>query len=69
MSTIKLEINGAEKEFPANSTIKEVLENINIKSNMIVVELNLEIIQKDQYDKKILNDKDKLEIVGFFGGG
>lgn len=68
MAKIKIHINGEEKELNENSTIQEVLDDLNIKSPMIVVEKNLEIIPKEQYHFK-LKENDNLEIVGFFGGG
>lgn len=69
MDKIKIIINGIEKDVDKNSTVQDVLNNLEAKSKMFVVELNTEIIQKDQYESKILNDGDKLEIVTFFGGG
>ena len=42
-------------------------ENYNV--NHIVVEYNLTIIPKEQYDRTILKDGDEVEIVSFMGGG
>lgn len=69
MSKIKIVLNGEEKEINANSTVKDMLETINTKSPMLVVERNLEIVQKDQYESCYLQDGDKVEVVSFFGGG
>ncbi|OGI00263.1 MAG: thiamine biosynthesis protein ThiS [Candidatus Melainabacteria bacterium GWF2_37_15] len=66
---MKVIINGIETEIPENSTIKQVLNLVNIKSNMLVVEKNLCIIDKKDYESHLLKDGDSLEIVGFFGGG
>ncbi|OGI23531.1 MAG: thiamine biosynthesis protein ThiS [Candidatus Melainabacteria bacterium RIFOXYA12_FULL_32_12] len=66
---MKISLNGEEKEINGNSTIKDILEIINAKSPMLVVERNLEIVQKDQYETCYLQDGDKLEVVSFFGGG
>lgn len=66
---MKVKINGVETELPENSTVKDVLSIINIKSGMFVVEKNLEIIDKKDYGTCVINESDSLEIVGFFGGG
>jgi len=69
MDKIKVCINGEEKEIKAQSTIKDILDTINMKSPMLVVERNLEIVPKDQYETCQLQNGDKLEVVSFFGGG
>lgn len=69
MDKIKIILNGKEKEIDRNSTVKDILETLNIKSPMLVVERNVEIVPKEQYESCQLQDGDKLEVVSFFGGG
>lgn len=66
---MKVKINGQEKEIPENTTVKGVLGLMEIKSNMLVVEKNLSIVDKSDYESDVLKEGDSLEIVGFFGGG
>lgn len=66
---MKVKVNGAETDIPENSTIKDVLDLLKIKSSMMVVEKNLRIVEKKDYESCILKEGDSLEIVGFFGGG
>lgn len=66
---MKVKLNGKEIEIPEKSTITDVLKLMEIKNNMIVVEKNLEIIDKSAHKTMVLKDGDVLEIVGFFGGG
>lgn len=66
---MKVIINGNETDIPENSTITDVLEIMNIKSTMLVVEKNLNIVDKIDYDTTTIQEGDSLEIVGFFGGG
>ncbi len=68
MSKIKVIINAEEKEIGMDTTIKDILAQMNIKSPMIAVEKNLEIVPKSEFDN-ILNEGDRLEIVEFCGGG
>lgn len=69
MSKIKIVINGKEEEIKENFTIQNIINNKNIKHQMLVVEHNLNIVPKDQYGSILLQEGDKLEIIGFFGGG
>ena len=39
------------------------------KSSLLVVEKNREIVQKEDYINSVVLEGDRLEIVGFFGGG
>ena len=66
---IKIIINGEEKELNDNTTVQGAIDSLNVKTNMLVVEKNLEIVSKDQYETCCLQDGDKIEIVSFFGGG
>ncbi len=66
---MKIKINGKETEIRENSTISSVLKELDIKSNMLVVEKNLNIVNKSDYGSSLLFEGDSLEIVGFFGGG
>jgi len=46
-----------------------LLENGGFRRDRIAVEINGEIIKKSDYDKTVLNDGDKIEVVSFVGGG
>jgi thiamine biosynthesis protein ThiS len=68
MNKIKIVINGKETEIAENLTINNVLEDLQVTGSMFVVEKNLKIVPKEDFHLKI-NNGDRLEIVGFFGGG
>lgn len=69
MSSIKITLNGEEKEIFSGSSVKNLVETIEIKSKMFVIERNLAIVNKEDYENCIIQDGDILEVVGFFGGG
>jgi thiamine biosynthesis protein ThiS len=66
---MKAIINGAEKEFESTMTISALLDSLGLKKGMTVVELNGEIIERDDFDNRNINHGDKVEIVRFVGGG
>lgn len=69
MSNINIVLNGENKTISRGSSIKDLVDSIKLKSKLFVVEKNMNIIQKEEYETNILKDGDKVEIVGFFGGG
>ena len=68
-SKVKIKVNGKERIITEGTTVEKLLEGLNIKSQGIAVELNLEIVPKSRYAETILKDGDKIEIVQMVGGG
>ena len=60
-------VNGKETANCKNLSV--LLENSGFRRDRIAVEINGEIIKKSDYDKTVLNDGDKIEVVSFVGGG
>ena len=46
-----------------------LLEQLNIRSSRVVIELNRNIVSRETYGSAILKEGDTLEIVHFVGGG
>lgn len=61
-------INGKEYSFQ-NITINNMLNELKLNKDKVVVEVNFEIIPKDQYEEFILDKSASVEIVSFIGGG
>jgi len=69
MNLLKIKLNGQKKEVSQGTTVQNLLDEMNIKNTMFVVEKNLEILPKEQYISCKISENDNIEIVGFFGGG
>ena len=65
----KIQLNGKKITINQRTTVLELLKNYKIDQKKIAMELNGLIISRQLYKKKILKDKDKIEIVHFIGGG
>lgn len=50
-------------------TAAALLEQLKLNPGLVVVELNLEILKRDDLAKTALNEEDQVEIVHFVGGG
>ncbi|WP_456470879.1 sulfur carrier protein ThiS [Caminibacter sp.] len=66
---INIKINGIEKKIAPNTTIKELLKDLEILDKTMAVAVNMKIVKKDNWDKFKLNEGDKIEALNFVGGG
>ena len=65
-------INGKERKFESvNSpkTLKDLLEQLNIKAATIVAEIDGEVIERQKFEHTRLADGQKIELIRFMGGG
>jgi len=65
---MNLTING-ENQVLACKTLGALVEHLGMKSDRVAIELNREIVPRDQWPQTPLQDGDRLEIVHFVGGG
>jgi len=66
---ITIEFNGETSQIDEKSTVADLLRFAKVESRFCAVELNLEIVPKDQYSAKSLVAGDKIEVVTLVGGG
>ncbi|MGA9897170.1 MAG: sulfur carrier protein ThiS [Terriglobales bacterium] len=66
---MKLHLNGDPREYAAGLTLAALIEQLGMKSDRVAVELNREIVPREQWAQTSLGDGDRLEIVHFVGGG
>ena len=64
-----IEINGEPRTFEAGLTLSSLLERLGMKSDRVAVELNRDIVPRDQWTETQIREGDRLEIVHFVGGG
>ena len=62
-------INGKEKEFKENTTLATVLKELSLEGKVMAAAVNMDIVKQNDWDKYVLNDQDKLELLDFVGGG
>lgn len=62
-------INGENREISSPVTVTALLRELGLDARKIALEHNLEIVPRSAYDKTLVSDGDRLEIVHFIGGG
>jgi len=66
---MQIQVNGESRHCLTGSTIGDLLRELNIKTERVAVELNLEILDRNDFDQRGLHDGDRVEILSFIGGG
>jgi thiamine biosynthesis protein ThiS len=68
MKPMTLTING-ENQVCTADTLGALVEALGMKPDRLAIELNREIVPRDQWPRTPLHEGDRLEIVHFVGGG
>ncbi|MEI6525264.1 MAG: sulfur carrier protein ThiS [Planctomycetota bacterium] len=66
---VEFEFNGTPQKAQAATTIRGLLESSRIESRFCAVEVNEQILPKDQYDSYRVQSGDRIEVVTLVGGG
>jgi sulfur carrier protein len=64
-----MQVNGKEVDYEADVTVEELLNRLELQQDKVVVEVDEEIVSKDEYSIKKLTSESKVEIIRFVGGG
>ncbi len=62
-------INGEEKSFEGNKTLKEIITSLKIEDKVMAAAVNMEIVKKEDWETFVPKENDKLELLQFVGGG
>ncbi len=66
---MQLIINGESRDFAADISIAQLLEQSDLAGKRIAVEVNQQIIPKGRHAETRLQQGDKIEIIHAIGGG
>ena len=64
-----VQINGESRRLEEGTTLAGLLSNLGLHAERVAVEVNLNIVEKERYAGSLLKEGDKVEIIGFVGGG
>ncbi|MEQ8330958.1 MAG: sulfur carrier protein ThiS [Longimicrobiales bacterium] len=66
---IRVRLNGADREVAPDLTVRGLLESLDLRPELVVVERNREILDRKAYAHTPVEEGDTLELVHFVGGG
>jgi thiamine biosynthesis protein ThiS len=67
--SIQIQVNGEQRDCRTDATVGDLLRELAIKTERVAVELNLEIMDRAEFDHRSLKQGDRVEILSFIGGG
>ena len=62
-------INGEPRELEGVSTLAGLLDALDMPKQRVAIELNKQVVRKQEWETTNVADKDKVEVVHFVGGG
>ena len=62
-------VNGDERDFDTESSLLDLITQLDLPVARIAIELNREVVRRNDWGSTILQDDDRIEIVHFVGGG
>ena len=68
-NAVKIHVNGEERAWHSGATVADLLTELDIKTERVAVELNLEILDRAAFGQCQIKDGDRVEIMSFIGGG
>ena len=66
---IRIELNGETREVPEALNLTALLEWLDLPTDRVAVERNLEIVPRSRWGETLIQANDRLEVVHFVGGG
>ena len=66
---IQVHVNGKEREVRSGLSVHQLVKSFDLNPLLIVVELNREILTRDQFKDVQVSEGDAVELVHFVGGG
>lgn len=66
---IKIQVNGQTRDWRDGVTVADLLRDLEIATDRVAVEVNLEILDRAKFAEHRLRDGDRVEILSFIGGG
>jgi len=66
---ITLVVNGETKEYEKQLHLLEMMDDLGIADQVMAAAVNMNIVKQESWNKHVLNDGDKVELLDFVGGG
>lgn len=66
---ISITVNGESVEIEREMCVKELLDTVDVPPNYLAVEVNADVVPRDEYSQIIVKAGDDVEVVTLVGGG
>jgi sulfur carrier protein len=65
----QIRVNGEPRGIDPGLTVSGLLETLDIRADRVAVEVNLHIVERQDFSRRVLEQGDRVEIISFIGGG
>ncbi len=69
MTAMRLTVNGEPHEVPEGTTVRGLIERLDLAGGPVAVEKNGEVVPRAEHPATALAEGDVIEVVHFVGGG
>lgn len=66
---MRVYVNGESREVSGVSSLAELVVALELPATRIAIELNREVVRRNDWNGTMLHENDRVEIVHFVGGG
>ncbi len=66
---MQISINGECQTITDNTTIAQLLKQLQVEERIVAISLNANVVKKDTWANVCLQENDKLELLQFMSGG
>lgn len=66
---MRIQVNGETHAAVAEASVADLLRELDIQGDRVAIELNLEILDRKEFETRKLREGDRVEILSFIGGG
>jgi thiamine biosynthesis protein ThiS len=66
---MRVYVNGESRELASMSSLTDLIRDLEFPATRIAVELNREVVRRNDWSGTMLHEDDRVEIVHFVGGG
>ena len=66
---MQIQVNGESRQVREEKNVTGLLKDLQLNVERVAVEINLEILDRRDFDARILEEGDRIEIMSFIGGG
>lgn len=64
-----VQVNGESRRVPEEINVTGLLRDLELNVERVAVEVNMEILDRRDFDARTLREGDRIEILSFIGGG
>ncbi|OYP38942.1 sulfur carrier protein ThiS [Rhodopirellula sp. MGV] len=66
---IKITVNGSPVELESEMSVQQLLDTVDVPPNYLAVEVNADVVPREDYANTVVRSGDDVEVVTLVGGG